>query len=162
MRFRVSVFGWAIIFIVLAGCCVNRSPEVNRPVSLHIEGPKWLLVAVNGVPAIPPAGEKKPFLMLDATRKVITGYAGCNNFSGDYKIDGASVKFGLLASTRMFCTEPQMSMETGLFKALEETRGWKIKDGSLLLLDDNGVLARFMIAPEDDCAANTALPGGGG
>jgi len=147
MRFRASVLGWPIVFLLLAGCCVKRSSEETRPVSLQIEGPKWLLVAVNGVPVISSADEKRAFLMLDTTGKVITGYAGCNNFSGGYELDGALVKFGLLASTRMFCTEPQMSMETGFFKALEETRGWKIKDRSLLLLDDNGVLARFMIAP---------------
>ena len=36
-----------------------------------------------------------------------------------------------------------MSLETEILKALDMTRGWKIRDGELLLLDGGEVLARF-------------------
>lgn len=73
----------------------------------------------------------------------MTGFAGCNNFFGVYESDGVSLKFGPVGSTRMFCPDLQLSLETEFLKALEKTGGWQLQDKTLLLLDGTEVLARF-------------------
>ena len=93
--------------------------------------------------------KRRPFMKFDAAKKEATGFAGCNNFFGGYELDGSSLKFGPVGSTRMACPDLQMSLETEVFKALDKTRSWEIKDGGLLLLDDSEVLARFTIARGD-------------
>jgi heat shock protein HslJ len=43
----------------------------------------------------------------------------------------------------MACPGPEAGLEAEFFKALDKVRAWKIKDGELLLLDGNEVIARF-------------------
>jgi heat shock protein HslJ len=58
----------------------------------------------------------------------LTGSAGCNNFTGDYQADGASLTIGPLASTRMFCADPAgaMDQEVAYLAALTETTSHSI------------------------------------
>jgi heat shock protein HslJ len=107
------------------------------------EGIEWRLVEVGGAPVSPLANEKQPYIMFDPPQKRVSGFAGCNNFFGSYELDGSSLKFGPIGSTRRACPDRETAVETEVFKALDKTRAWKIKDGMLLLLDDSAVLARF-------------------
>jgi heat shock protein HslJ len=43
----------------------------------------------------------------------------------------------------MACPGPEAGLKAEFFKALDKVRGWKIKDGELLLLDGSEVIARF-------------------
>ncbi len=107
------------------------------------EDVEWLLVEVGGAPVSPLPGTRQPFILLDQAQKKVSGFAGCNNFFGSYTLDGASLKFGQVASTRMACPGPEAGLEAGFFKALDKIRGWKIKEGELLLLDGSEVLVRL-------------------
>jgi heat shock protein HslJ len=113
------------------------------PVSAGPEGSEWQLVEVGGIPVSPAAGEQRPFLKFDAAKKEATGHAGCNRIFGGYRLDGSSLKIGPLGSTRMSCPDLPLSLETEFLKALDRTRGWKIRDGELLFLDGGEVLARL-------------------
>jgi heat shock protein HslJ len=43
----------------------------------------------------------------------------------------------------MACPDPEAGLEAEFFKALDEVRGWKIREGELLLLDGSKVLVRL-------------------
>jgi heat shock protein HslJ len=107
------------------------------------EGVEWLVVEVGGAPVSPLPGTRQPFILLDQPQKKASGFAGCNTFFGSYTLDGASLKFRQVGSTRMACPDPEAGLEAEFFNALDKVRGWKIKDGELLLLDGSEVLARF-------------------
>ena len=79
----------------------------------------------------------------------VSGHAGCNGYFGSVIIDTAAMSFGNLGSTKIACPEPAMGQEDRLLRALDGTRGYRLEDASLLLLDGAGsTLVRFRDASE--------------
>lgn len=56
---------------------------------------------------------------LEAANGVVSGYAGCNRFSGPYEKLTSGMRFGNLVATRMACDPPRMELETGFLEALK-------------------------------------------
>lgn len=56
---------------------------------------------------------------LEAANGVVSGYSGCNRFSGPYEKLASGMRFGNLASTRMACDPPRMELETAFLEALK-------------------------------------------
>jgi putative lipoprotein len=76
------------------------------------------------------------------TEGTVAGSTGCNQFTGDYTTDGASIAIGPLATTRMACRDEDVSaQETAYLAALDAATTWRTTaDGGLELLDDAGVV----------------------
>ena len=75
----------------------------------------------------------------------IAGRAGCNRYTGSYKLQGARFEVKGVATTRMICVPALMDQETRFLKALDATSTWRLQpDGSLLLTGPDGrkLLAR--------------------
>lgn len=66
------------------------------------------------------------------------GTTGCNRFTGGFTLDGASLRFGPVAGTRMACAPPAMDQERRFHEALEAVRGWRADGAALLLTDGAG------------------------
>lgn len=60
----------------------------------------------------------EPTLELTADGEV-QGDTGCNTFNGGYELDGATLVFGPLATTRMACEEPGGAQEEQVLSVLE-------------------------------------------
>jgi len=56
---------------------------------------------------------------LEAANGVVSGYSGCNRFSGPYEKLASGMRFGNLVSTRMACDPARMELETALLEALK-------------------------------------------
>jgi putative lipoprotein len=67
------------------------------------------------------------------------GFGGCNNFTGGYTLDRATLALGPLASTRKACPPAIMNQETRLHQALGKVRGYRFENGLLILLDAESV-----------------------
>jgi putative lipoprotein len=63
------------------------------------------------------------------------GFGGCNNFTGRYTLDGTTLTLGPLASTKKACPPAILDQETSFYEALSATRGHRIENGLLFLLD---------------------------
>jgi putative lipoprotein len=94
----------------------------------------WTLEDVGGARA---AAGVESYVSLTAEGEVL-GRGGCNGFRGRYKVDGGALTLGPLAATRRACPPPQMQQETRFLAALEATRGFRIEDGRLVLVDALG------------------------
>lgn len=105
-------------------------------------GPYWKLVAVGqAMPASSP-GDRQPHLQFHPGGTV-TGWDGCNTIRATYVVSEDALKFGVLMGTLMTCPVPE-KLDRHLREALVITRGWKLANGQLTLLDEAGdVLARF-------------------
>jgi heat shock protein HslJ len=68
----------------------------------------------------------------------VWGKLGCNRFSGSYEQEGATLTFGLLAMTRMACSEEKMKTEDSLSAHFRATRRAEISHLTLVLLDGEG------------------------
>lgn len=106
----------------------------------RLYGRDWIAEVIAGRPAAPAV---ESTLSVAAGGKV-SGNAGCNGYFGSVIIDGQAMSFGNLGATKIACPEPAMGQEDRLLAALDSTRGYRLENGTLLLLDGAGaVLVRF-------------------
>jgi heat shock protein HslJ len=77
----------------------------------------------------------------------VAGSGGCNTYRGSYTLNGNSLTFGPLATTRMACAQPIMDQETAFFQALQTTATFSFESGQLWLRDANGSTQVIFAAP---------------
>jgi heat shock protein HslJ/phosphoglycolate phosphatase-like HAD superfamily hydrolase len=120
--------------------------EVGRGEPLYSEnltGVEWQVSELSGRRVVPSVDRQQPFIIFDAAKTQASGYAGCNRFFGGYELNGKVLKFGPIGATRRACPDLEEGVETEFLKALDATRGWRIVDGALELLNGDLVLARL-------------------
>jgi heat shock protein HslJ len=81
----------------------------------------------------------------------LSGSAGCNRYTAQLTVEGATVKIGPAATTRMFCAEPAgvMEQEQAYLAALEQAVGIEISRNTLKLNNAEGLpLLTFTAAGE--------------
>ena len=123
-----------LTILVLAACDSTGATEGTTPepasAAADLAGSSWTLVSVGGAPVVEGSGARLAF---DSSGNV-SGSTGCNSVSGTYALDGPSLTFGPLATTRMACEEALMGQETAVLEALAGIAGWEIDaDGRLHL-----------------------------
>lgn len=68
----------------------------------------------------------------------IAGRAGCNRYTGSYRLQGAQLSLGDVATTRMVCVPALMDQEARFLKLLGQVRAFQLqRDGSLVLRTDD-------------------------
>lgn len=122
----------AAVMLGLAACALVNDATDEQAERLY--GRTWIAEEVGGQPV---AAGIEPSLTVAPDGKV-TGHAGCNGYFGSVIISGEAMSFGNLGSTRKACPEPAMSQEVQLLAALDSTRGYRLQDGVLVLLDGAG------------------------
>ena len=65
----------------------------------------------------------------------VSGFAGCNTFTGSYTVDGSALRLGPLATTRMACPGPTSAVEADVLAGLAGVRTWSIAPDGKLVLD---------------------------
>ncbi|MBX3028925.1 MAG: META domain-containing protein [Chloroflexi bacterium] len=71
---------------------------------------------------------------------IVSGTAGCNQFSGGFGIEGSDITIGPLMSTMMACADDLMAQEAGVMLALEGAATWSISGTTATLLNDEGTI----------------------
>ena len=139
MNSRNLVIASMVLAVLLAGCSLG---PVDSPA---LEGTQWLLVTLGGDP---PLAGTEPSAEFSADQ--ISGSAGCNTYFGTYTVNGDSIKFGDVASTEMYCMEPEgvMEREQAFLTALASITSYRLAREGLELLDGTGtVILAFEPAP---------------
>lgn len=110
-------------------------------------GTSWMLVELNGKPVDrAELMDKEAYTMnfeQDSTGVRVYGMGDCNRFFGMPVIDAEneSILLGEMGVTRMMC--PNQEREDEYIKALSEAKNYKLKDGSLVLLNGSDAVAKF-------------------
>jgi heat shock protein HslJ len=117
--------------------CSTTGGSSSATGAAGLSGTSWKLADLGGTA---PAEGTEATLAFGAD-DAVSGNAGCNTFNGQATIDGTSIDFGPLATTRMACPEAQMGLETSYLAALDGATSWKIEGGKLIL--DGGTTATF-------------------
>lgn len=74
----------------------------------------------------------------------MVGWGGCNVIRGPVQVDGSSLAFGALATTRKMCSPAVMEQEARFLRALERTRAFRVEGHRLALVGADGTeQARF-------------------
>jgi heat shock protein HslJ len=114
-----------------------------RPGKAALEGTRWTLVELGGLPVEPSEGGGDPHLVLDPDGRGLRGSGGCNRLLGHYELDGDRLGFGAVAMTMMACPEPLMRRERAFIEALEVATTYRIEAETLELLAGEEVVARL-------------------
>ena len=110
---------------------------------MHMNGPARLLdiqwhlrsIVFEGT-AIDDVEEAGANITLGSNGRV-SGRGGCNQYFGDYKLEGEFIRFGPLASTLMYCEET-MAVEDAFFKALGVVRRLHSEENALEMWSEEG------------------------
>jgi heat shock protein HslJ len=128
----------AAMAVATLGSGCGTSATVAASAGASLTDTSWKLAELAGQPG----GQQS--LKFDASKGMVSGSGGCNNFNGAYQWSGKSLKLGPLASTRRACADESASRQENTFlQALDATRTWKVEGKTLILSGDSGQLARF-------------------
>lgn len=95
-----------------------------------------------------PNTEHKPLEITFTSEGQVYGFSGCNRFTGHFDLNGESLTFLSLASTRMACTSPAMTREQDFYQRLNQVNGFDLdSEGRLHLLDSAGERLEFVPYP---------------
>jgi putative lipoprotein len=125
--------------LAVAGCAIT-----SREATVDLPGTSWTLVDLDGAEAI---GDLPPSLTFteDGT---VNGFTGCNTFNGEVSIDGSTLTFGTLVTTRMACLDEALAaQEQAFLAAMEAVTNYTIDDTGRLVLEGDAPLT-FEVAPE--------------
>ncbi|MCP1315340.1 MULTISPECIES: META domain-containing protein [unclassified Halomonas] len=121
--------------LVLNGCTsLNASSRDTAP-QAPLENTYWKLVTVGEQPATVSDQAREAYLVLHAEETRVAGSTGCNNLMGGYALKDNQLSFSALATTRMACASPQMTLERDFLQALKRVARWEVV-GETLTLDD--------------------------
>lgn len=91
-----------------------------------LEG-EWAITGYNnGMEAVVSVAEGTSPVVTFGADGIVSGNAGCNQFSGGYSVDGSTIAIGPLLSTMMACEEPIGSQEAAIIVALDTATEWSI------------------------------------
>ena len=109
----------------------------------------WLLESINGEKINYPADYKQNFIIFSGESDgfKIQGFAGCNNFSGNYDV-GDHNTFGIenIASTKMICSFSEL--ENNYIQMLKSATSYKIEGFVLTIKKGQTDIAVFKDAKE--------------
>lgn len=122
---------WVALSSLLA--CVPGRGALNASSELaELENVEWTLIELDRA-AIAATSRPAPTLKLSSKERRVSGFAGCNRYTGGYELKADQVTFSAIATTRMACPEP--TPEASLLKALGDTASWKVVGRTLELSD---------------------------
>ncbi len=137
--------------VLLAGlsapsACRRAAPEPEPVTELSFRSQAssgvWTLVELFGSPAPLGAGARPATLAFEVDSARAGGFLGCNRYGAGYSVDGDSIAFGPIVSTKMACAEG-MALERRVSEALEAAVRYEVTPDSLVLFGPAGAVARF-------------------
>jgi heat shock protein HslJ len=132
------------MIVVLFALAVTGCAITSRDATTELPGTSWTLVDLAGAEAV---GDPAPSLAF-TEEGTVTGTTGCNTFNGEVSIEGSSLTFGPLATTRMACLEEELAEQEQTFLlAMEAVTGYTIDSQGRLVLEGETPLT-FETAPE--------------
>lgn len=127
----------ALLALFLIGACASTEAGNGGSNVGALAGSEWIMLNETRSPTPPTLG-----FMTDENRAA--GYAGCNRWFASVSATGQAIDFGDVGLTRMMCSPPSMEAERAFTTTLNDTRGYRIENGELVLYDIGGAdLARF-------------------
>jgi putative lipoprotein len=157
VRGRISV-GGALLFVTdTAQPVLTRgNPDTvqlllkrarSQPEATALANTRWRLVGLGetGDERLPE--KNRPWLRFTDQEGRVSGFSGCNNVMGSYRVEGDGLQLGQLISTQMFCQDTA-ALERAFLDALKAVTGYRI-DGDRLILIANGAALATFVATSD-------------
>jgi heat shock protein HslJ len=136
----------------------DKSILVYNARSQDLSGTSWEVIAYNnGKQAVTSVLAGSSITAKFGGDGTLSGNGGCNNYNGTYTVTAKQIKIGPLASTRMFCADPEgvMDQEALYLAALQTADTYKVEGTKLELRTKDGALAVQAAAAIPDTATSS-------
>lgn len=147
------MFNWKsiLLFIALTGiaACSTQKKQPNGPQDASnslVKGNysaldillahNWKLTTLNGKSIQQNINSTSIGFAFDENKQRVSGFSGCNQFSGSFIATESNLTFKQMLSTQMACGEVD-KIEWQFLKTLAETTSYKTANGILQLIDKN-------------------------
>lgn len=144
--------GANLVLTIGAGCATKASTatDVASASMVPLADTHWRLTQLGDEVVANPEGDRAIGLRLQSQDSRATGFSGCNRMFGAYALDGQSLKFAEIGSTKMACLDPGlMRLEQRYLGVFRSVAGWRITDRTLELLDaDDKAVATFVASAD--------------
>jgi len=94
---------------------------------------KWKVISMKGIDSL----NINLTIQFNDKEKRISGFAGCNNYFGNYDLKNIQLDISKMGITRKMC--PDMTIENAFINNLKNVSYYKIEEGKLFLFNDNDV-----------------------
>ena len=137
------------IAVLFAGCvgATQSTPNAGQAPQHPLENTYWRLANVSGRPVVVSDTLREAHLRFEVDSGGsgrVAGSTGCNRLTGPYTREGAGLRIGPAATTRMACVDPALGVqEQAILAALAATTRHSIDGDVLTLSGADGPLARF-------------------
>ncbi|WP_456382925.1 META domain-containing protein [Hydrogenimonas sp.] len=126
---------WSVLIAILfvfEGCAVEAMQN-HEPCQKQLVGTGWRLVMIDN----DPIELKRPATIRFESEGKISGFSGCNSYFGKVTLDGTSITFGPIGSTRKYCMGKAGDVEKRLFALFKGTKWWNFdEERNLQIFDD--------------------------
>ena len=124
----------------------NAAPPAVTVASDEIVGPvwQWQRTQLGNAPVIAAAAPERYTLSFQGGGRVNVR-ADCNRGSGGYEVNGAQIRFGAVALTKMAC--PNGSQDGEFLRWLMQANTYAMDKGELVLMLSDGASMRFRAVP---------------
>ena len=132
--FPVLVVGSVSVAVLAVFAATAVATGSQSTVVSSLPGKIWVLASLNG---------KAPLRGTELTseftaKRRVSGSAGCNRYTGTYKVSGSTIRIVPLATTRKACAEPIERQETAFLTALSRARSFVVSGATLTLKSAGG------------------------
>jgi heat shock protein HslJ len=105
----------------------------------------WTLktYTLDGRTFTPPTVSSRPRLTFEADGKGVRGFAGCNQFTGNFKAEGNTLTVVNLATTRRACRAVAMELEGRFVDLLTKAERYSANEQTLLVSSGRGNALAF-------------------
>lgn len=139
---KIKFMALAMIALTVIACNSTKTTTDQASGKQVLMG-TWNLATLNGETVAPLENGRLINLKLSTENNHVSGFSGCNNFMGSYTLEGSSLEFSPMATTRKACMNQDFN-EQDFLSIFSKVASYKIKDGQLSLLNtDKEVLATF-------------------
>jgi len=129
---------WILPLLALAAtipACTHHPHTSNVTSGTSLFDTVWRVEMLGPETAVITAS--KPWMRIESDGTV-TGNTGCNNLSANATVDGSSLTFSPVTTTKRECDPPIMETENAVLAGLQSTRTWAVDGKYLGLLDERG------------------------
>ena len=114
-----------------AAASSGSAPAGSAGAITDLGGTTWLLVQLGTTTELALVVPDIGFAQ-DGT---VSGFAGCNTFTGSYTVTGSALSLGPLATTKIGCPRPASAVEADVLAGLAGVRAWSVGADGRLVLD---------------------------
>ncbi|MAG75909.1 MAG: hypothetical protein CL811_04030 [Colwelliaceae bacterium] len=142
----LSLLSGLLVSALITGCSVMQEGKSNpsdvtedAQQQLNVErllGQKWRLLSIQAEGIEADASGTKVSLAFNTDKQQVYGFAGCNNYFGQYTVTDNSLVFGYLGMTRKMC-HTGMELEGKFGRLMSKVASYSFEDNKLHFYDSD-------------------------